>query len=63
MAENQNINKEKHKNHKKDTSHYISAKESRRISRENFKTVRALEKKKHRKNAGKRIHYGNARPA
>ena len=50
MAENQNINKEKHKNHKKDTSHYISAKESRRISRENFKTVRVLEKKKHRKN-------------
>lgn len=50
MAENQNINKENHKTHKKDTSHYISAKESRRISRENFKTVRALEKKKHRKN-------------
>lgn len=31
-------------------SHYISAKEARRISRENFRAVRALEKKKHRKN-------------
>lgn len=34
---------------KKDTSHYISAKESRRISRENNRTVRLLEKKKRRK--------------
>ena len=34
---------------KKDNSHYISAKESRRISRENNRTVRQLEKKKHRR--------------
>ena len=34
----------------KDTSHYISGKESRRISRENAKTVRALEKRRRRKN-------------
>lgn len=34
----------------KGNSHYISSKELRKIERENFKTVKALEKKKRRKN-------------
>lgn len=35
---------------KKDDSHYISRKEARNITRENARTVKALEKKKRRKN-------------
>ena len=35
---------------KKSGTHYISAKESRRISRQNRKIMRAFEKKKRRKN-------------
>lgn len=38
------------KNKKKDTSHYISAKESRSIAKENRKTIREYEKRKKRKN-------------
>ena len=34
----------------KDDPHYISGKESRKITRENFRITRAFEKKKKRKN-------------